>query len=151
MREYWGSQFALDKYAGTNADTYIWNDMNEPSVFNGPEVTMPRDAIHPNGNVEHRDVHNMYGYYVHCGTIEGLEKRTPGDRPFVLTRSFFIGSHHYAAVWTGDNTAEWPHIGTSIGVVGALTLSGSLFRAPMSVTSSSTRMGRWVHAGTRWA
>ena len=24
MREYWGSQFALDKYAGTNGDTYIW-------------------------------------------------------------------------------------------------------------------------------
>merc|ERR1719193_2543875 len=31
MREYWGSQFALDKYTGTNADTYIWNGMNEPS------------------------------------------------------------------------------------------------------------------------
>lgn len=71
MREYWGSQFALEKYTGTNADTYIWcggfgwqavherNDMNEPSVFNGPEVTMPRDAVHPNGMVEHRDVHNM--------------------------------------------------------------------------------------------
>ena len=25
MREYWGSQFALDKYAGTNGDTYIWS------------------------------------------------------------------------------------------------------------------------------
>ena len=24
MREYWGSQFALDKYTGTNGDTYIW-------------------------------------------------------------------------------------------------------------------------------
>merc|ERR1719498_1187824 len=32
--------------------------MNEPSVFNGPEVTMPRDAIHPYGNVEHRDGDN---------------------------------------------------------------------------------------------
>ena len=28
MREYWGSQFALDKYTGTNADTYIWPDWN---------------------------------------------------------------------------------------------------------------------------
>jgi hypothetical protein len=25
MREYWGSQFALDKYTGTNGDTYIWS------------------------------------------------------------------------------------------------------------------------------
>lgn len=124
MREYWGSQFALDKYAGTNGDTYIWNDMNEPSVFNGPEVTMPRDAVHPYGMVEHRDVHNMYGYYVHRATFEGLQKRTPGDRPFVLTRSFFIGSHKYSAIWTGDNYAQWSHLKASIAMVGALTLGG---------------------------
>eukprot|EP00928_Gymnodinium_smaydae_P005920 TRINITY_DN12051_c0_g2_i1.p1 TRINITY_DN12051_c0_g2~~TRINITY_DN12051_c0_g2_i1.p1 ORF type:complete len:1044 (-),score=239.32 TRINITY_DN12051_c0_g2_i1:202-3246(-) len=124
MRDYWGSQFALDKYKGTNADTYIWNDMNEPSVFNGPEVTMPRDAIHPYGNVEHRDVHNMYGYYVHRATFEGLEKRVPGDRPFVLTRSFFIASHRYSAIWTGDNYAKWEHLKASIAMVGALTLGG---------------------------
>jgi alpha 1,3-glucosidase len=124
MRDYWGSQFALDKYKGTNADTYIWNDMNEPSVFNGPEVTMPRDAVHPSYNVEHRDVHNMYGYYVHRATFEGLEKRSPGDRPFVLTRSFFVGSHKYCAIWTGDNTAEWKQLGISIAMVGALALGG---------------------------
>jgi alpha 1,3-glucosidase len=124
MREYWGSQFALDKYKGTNADTYIWNDMNEPSVFNGPEVTMPRDAIHPSYNIEHRDVHNMYGYYVHRATFEGLQKRSPGDRPFVLTRSFFVGSHKYCAIWTGDNYAKWEHLQISIAMVGALALGG---------------------------
>lgn len=124
MRDYWGSQFALGKYKGTNADTYIWNDMNEPSVFNGPEVTMPRDAIHPYGNVEHRDLHNMYGYYVHRATFEGLQKRSPGDRPFVLTRSFFIGSHKYCAIWTGDNAATWEQLGYSIAMVGALAIAG---------------------------
>lgn len=41
---------------------YTWNDMNEPSVFNGPEVTMYKDAVH--GNWEHRDLHNLYGSYV---------------------------------------------------------------------------------------
>jgi len=124
MRDYWGSQFALDKYKGTNSDLYIWNDMNEPSVFNGPEVTMPRDAVHPYGMVEHRDVHNMYGYYVHRATFEGLQKRVPGDRPFVLTRSFFIGSHKYSAIWTGDNYAQWSHLKASVAMVGALTLGG---------------------------
>ena len=34
--------------------------MNEPSVFNGPEVTMHKDARHYQG-WEHRDVHNIYG------------------------------------------------------------------------------------------
>lgn len=124
MRAYWGSQFALDKYKGTGQDTYVWNDMNEPSVFNGPEVTMPRDVIHPHGNVEHRDVHNMYGYYVHRATFEGLQRRNPRIRPFVLTRSFFIGSHKYAAIWTGDNTAHWGHLQASVSMVGALALCG---------------------------
>lgn len=34
--------------------------MNEPSVFNGPEVTMHKDTRHYQG-WEHRDVHNIYG------------------------------------------------------------------------------------------
>lgn len=34
----WAEQFALDKYVGSTKHLYIWNDMNEPSVFNGPEV-----------------------------------------------------------------------------------------------------------------
>ena len=37
--------------------------MNEPSVFNGPEVTMHKDAQHY-GGWEHRDVHNVFGIYV---------------------------------------------------------------------------------------
>lgn len=37
--------------------------MNEPSVFNGPEVTMPKDCLHY-GGYEHRDVHNLYGMMV---------------------------------------------------------------------------------------
>lgn len=41
--------------------------MNEPSVFNGPEVTMHKDTVHADG-WEHRDVHNVYGYYVVCKT-----------------------------------------------------------------------------------
>lgn len=36
--------------------------MNEPSVFNGPEVTMPKDSIH-HGDWEHRDLHNIFGMY----------------------------------------------------------------------------------------
>ena len=35
--------------------------MNEPSVFNGPEITMQKDNIHPGVNAEHREVHNALG------------------------------------------------------------------------------------------
>lgn len=32
----------------------------QPSIFNGPEITMQKDAIHY-GGWEHRDVHNIGG------------------------------------------------------------------------------------------
>lgn len=38
-RLWWAQQFALNKYVGSTMDLFTWNDMNEPSVFNGPEVS----------------------------------------------------------------------------------------------------------------
>lgn len=38
--------------------------MNEPSVFSGPEGTLPKTSLHilSDGEiVKHRDVHNIYG------------------------------------------------------------------------------------------
>ena len=37
-RDWWAKQFQLDAYTGSTRHLYVWNDMNEPSVFNGPEV-----------------------------------------------------------------------------------------------------------------
>jgi len=67
VRAWWADQFGLDKYAGSTLDLYTWNDMNEPSVFNGPEVSMPKDAKNLDG-VEHREWHNLYGMYVEGAT-----------------------------------------------------------------------------------
>ena len=38
MRSWWATQFLPGGYPGATPHLYIWNDMNEPSVFNGPEV-----------------------------------------------------------------------------------------------------------------
>ncbi|CAK5049963.1 unnamed protein product [Aphanomyces euteiches] len=123
-RRWWASQFRLDKYLGSTLDTYTWNDMNEPSVFNGPEVSMPKSSLSRAG-VEHREWHNLYGYYMQRATMEGqMVRQLPSvpspeepipltntmERPFVLSRAFFAGSQRYGAVWTGDNTATWDHL-----------------------------------------
>lgn len=71
--------------------------MNEPSVFTGPEGTMPKDNLH--GNIEHRDVHNLYGMLMMMSTHKGLiERNSFSERPFVLTRSFFAGTQKYGAI-----------------------------------------------------
>jgi len=124
VRQYWASAFSLDKYVGSTLDLYTWNDMNEPSVFNGPEVTMPKDMMHY-GNWEHRDVHNLYGLLQILSTYEGHIQRSNGKlRPFILTRSHFVGAQRYAAVWTGDNMANWGHLKASIPMCLSLSISG---------------------------
>uniref|UniRef100_A0A671KPR5 Neutral alpha-glucosidase AB-like n=1 Tax=Sinocyclocheilus anshuiensis TaxID=1608454 RepID=A0A671KPR5_9TELE len=150
MRAWWASKFAYEQYEGSMENQYVWNDMNEPSVFNGPEVTMHKDALH--GGWEHRDVHNLYGLYVQKATADGLVERSGGvERPFVLTRAFFAGSQRYGAVWTGDNAAEWGHLKISIPMCLSLGLAGisfcgadvgGFFKHP-----SAELLVRWYQAG----
>uniref|UniRef100_A0A7N8XHP6 Glucosidase II alpha subunit b n=1 Tax=Mastacembelus armatus TaxID=205130 RepID=A0A7N8XHP6_9TELE len=150
MRAWWASMFAYDQYEGSMENLYTWNDMNEPSVFNGPEVTMHKDAVH--GAWEHRDLHNIYGFYVQMATAEGQIQRSGGtERPFVLTRAAFAGSQRYGAVWTGDNAAEWDHLKISIpmclslGLVGISFCGadvGGFFKSP-----SSELLVRWYQTG----
>ncbi|XP_045304019.1 neutral alpha-glucosidase C isoform X5 [Leopardus geoffroyi] len=108
VREWYSSLFTFSAYQGSTDILYIWNDMNEPSVFRGPELTMQKNAIH-HGNWEHRELHNIYGFYQQMATAEGLIQRSKGkERPFVLTRSFFAGSQKYADVggFIGNPEAE---------------------------------------------
>jgi alpha 1,3-glucosidase len=110
VRDFWAGKFALDSYQGSTSSLYIWNDMNEPSVFNGPEITMPKDAVH-HGNWEHRDVHNLYGYYLHMATSQGLSQRGDANmRPFVLSRAFFSGTQRigYVLCATPSNNNSHP-------------------------------------------
>lgn len=125
-RDYFAEQYKLDIYKGSTLDCYTWNDMNEPSVFNGPEVTMAKDKMH--GAVEHRDLHNMYGMLYTMATHQGHLVRSDNSlRPFILTRSAYAGSQRYAAIWTGDNTAEWGHLEASIPMCLSLSVAGMGF------------------------
>ncbi|BES89296.1 neutral alpha-glucosidase AB [Nesidiocoris tenuis] len=132
-REYFASRYNLKNWQGSTPDLYVWNDMNEPSVFNGPEVTMPKDNIHF-GGFEHREVHNLVGLIYTMSTHGGLINRDDSivkledkKRPFVLTRSAFAGSQRFAAIWTGDNMAEWSHLRISYPMCLSLAIAGMSF------------------------
>ncbi|XP_073725622.1 neutral alpha-glucosidase C [Misgurnus anguillicaudatus] len=126
-RSWYARNFSLNKYEGSTESLFIWNDMNEPSVFNGPEQTMPKDAVH-HGDWEHRDLHNLYGFHQHMATFEGLLTRSGGlERPFVLSRSFFAGSQRWGAIWTGDNVATWEYLKISLPMLLSLSLTGIHF------------------------
>ncbi|PVZ98864.1 hypothetical protein BB558_005128 [Smittium angustum] len=149
--EWVSQQFSYDRYNGSTPNLFIWNDMNEPSVFNGPEITMEKDNLHF-GGVEHRDIHNVYGMLVHKATSEGLRKRDKIPmRPFVLSRAFFSGSQRYGAVWTGDNAADWEHLASSTDMVLTNNLVGMHFIGAdiggFFGNPSPTLLTRWYQLG----
>jgi len=127
-RKWWSDLFSFDHYKESTPTLFTWNDMNEPSVFSGPEVTMHKDAIHYKG-WEHRDIHNIYGMYMHMATMQGLINRNKGQnlRPFVLSRAFYVGSQRYGAIWTGDNGGQWSHLEAAQPMLLTLGLAGIAF------------------------
>ena len=151
VREWWANKFSLKSYKGSTKDLYIWNDMNEPSVFNGPEITMQKDLVH-HGGVEHREVHNAFGMYYHMATAEGIKRRNDNKRPFVLSRAFFAGTQRIGPIWTGDNTADWNHLAVSLPMVLTLGVSGLTFSGAdvggFFGNPDAQLMTRWYQVGT---
>jgi alpha-glucosidase len=107
----------------------IWNDMNEPAVFDTATGTFPLDVRHDADGraTDHREVHNLYGMLMSQATHEGLLALRPAARPFVLTRATFAGGQRWAAVWPGDNVSTWAHLRGSVPLLLGLSLSGFPF------------------------
>ena len=130
-REWWASLY--NDFLAMGIDG-VWNDMNEPSVFDDRSKTMPETCWHRGGGdlpeAPHAMYHNVYGMLMAQASREGILAANPDKRPFVLTRSNFIGGHRYAATWTGDNAASWTDLALSIPMILSLSLSGQLLSGP---------------------
>jgi alpha-glucosidase len=74
--------------------------------------------------VPHARARNLYANDMAEATVLGLRALRPGKRPFVLSRSGFLGIQRHAAVWTGDNHSSWPHLRENLDMVLNLGLSG---------------------------
>ncbi len=116
----------------------VWNDMNEPSVFDSPTRTMDEAARHRGGALGgetlspdlHARYHNVYGRLMVQASHDGILAANPDKRPFLLTRSGYLGYQRYAATWTGDNFADWDGMHNGITTILNLGLSGQPFVGP---------------------
>ena len=130
-REWWGGlykQFTQEGVAG------FWNDMNEPSVFDGPDKTMPLNSVHridepgfTTRTATHAEIHNVLGMENERATYDGLLKLRPDERPFVLTRATYAGGQRFGFTWTGDNSATWNHLRLATQMLLNLGISGISF------------------------
>ena len=131
VRAWWAAFYTGFMAAGIDG---VWNDMNEPSVFSGPDGTMPEDNWHVGGGGlpagPHLRYHNVYGMLMTKASREGIQAANPDKRPFVLTRSNFLGGQRYAATWTGDNASTDEHMRLSTPMSLTLGLSGQPFNGP---------------------
>lgn len=107
VRAWWATLFPALTEPGVMG---VWNDMNEPAVFE--METFPYDVRHDyDGHpASHRKGHNVYGMQMARASYEGMKQARPDARPFVLSRSGYSGIQRYSSVWTGDNTASWEHL-----------------------------------------
>ncbi|XP_058091539.1 alpha-xylosidase 1-like [Magnolia sinica] len=87
--------------------------------------TIATSAVHYNGVLEY-DAHSLYGFSQAIATHNALQGLI-GKRPFVLSRSTFVGSGAYAAHWTGDNQGTWLNLKYSISTM----LNFGIFGMPM--------------------
>jgi alpha-glucosidase len=133
VRAWWGSLQSVLTEVGVSG---IWNDMNEPVVFNKPfseggggAGTLPLDSVQgpANERTTHAEVHNLYGLNMARASYEGQRQLRPTERPFVLTRSAYAGIQRWSACWMGDNSSWWEHLEMSLPQLMNMGLSGVAF------------------------
>lgn len=122
-REWWSGyvqEFAESGFGAT------WVDMNDPST--GP--VDPNGMLFRQGQDPHAAHHNQYALGMQMATRDGLLRARPQERPFMLSRSGFIGSSRHAAIWTGDNISNRFYLKLSVTTSLGMSLSGLPFNGP---------------------
>lgn len=133
----------------------LWVDLNEPSPILPHGAELPEELQHRGGGDappgSHAQYHNVYGMLMSKATREAMLEARPERRPFILTRSSYIGGQQYAATWTGDNASDWRHLHWSVPMVLNLGLSGQPYSGPdiggFAGTPSPELFARWIGVG----
>lgn len=133
----------------------VWIDLNEPAVILPLGAELPEDLQHRGGGDippgSHGKYHNVYGLLMAETTYESMRASRPERRPFVLSRSNYLGGQRFAATWTGDNVSTWKHLQWSVPMVLNLGLSGQPFCGPdiggFAGIPSPELFARWMGVG----
>ena len=124
-----------------------YNIGNYKGLLSGNTVSM--SSYHYNNKTVY-DMHNLYGLTEQIATNKALADIRQ-QRPFVLSRSSFISTGAHSAKWTGDNSAQWDDLKSSIVSV----MDFNLFGVPMIgadicgflMDTTEELCARWIEVG----
>jgi len=151
VREWWAGLYkGLIEDVGVAG---VWNDMNEPALFEVDNKTFPMDVLHDYDGHQtgHRKAHNIYGMQMARATAEGVKKFRNRQRTLIITRSGYSGLQRYSSVWTGDNIATFEHLWLADVQAQRLAISGISFCGSdiggFINQPSPELMMRWIQLG----
>ncbi|MGX1268662.1 glycoside hydrolase family 31 protein [Streptomyces phaeoluteigriseus] len=151
VRRWWGGLYAEGIAQGFSG---FWHHGNEPTSFTAfGESTLPRSArqaLEGRGG-DHREAHNVYGLCMAQAGYEGLRELLPEERPFVFSRSGWVGLQRYGGAWSGEVVPGWPGLRASLSMVLGLGLCGVPYSGPdvggSGGGSSAELYLRWLQLG----
>jgi len=143
-RAWWAEQVARFTELGFSG---YWIDMNDPATG-----SVPLDDMRFNrGTRDHGAFHNQYALGMAMATRNGLEQAKPDERPFIISRSAYLGISKYSGMWNGDNVSNETHLTKSLSFSLNLSVSGMPFNGPdvpgFAGDADGTLMETWYKAG----
>ena len=143
-RAFWAQEVA--KFTELGFSGY-WIDMNDPATGSVPL----EDMRFGRGKEDHESFHNQYALGMAMATRQGLEQVRPRERPFIISRSAYLGMAKYSGMWTGDNVSNKTHLAKSLPFSLNLSVSGMPFNGPdvpgFAGDADARLMECWYKAG----
>lgn len=122
-RDFWRRHSKAFRQSGFGG---AWVDMNDPAT--GP--VDPHAMLFDRGRLPHAAHRNQYALGMQMATRAGFLDAEPDERPFLLSRSAFVGTSRHSAVWTGDSYSNRFHLRGSLLTCLNMSLSGLPFVGP---------------------
>jgi len=130
VRAWWGSFYPRLLQQGVRG---FWHDMNEPTSFVAwGEHTLPLSTQHKlDGSPgDHLQGRSLYGFQMNRSGYEALRKYSPELRPWILSRSGWVGSQRFAWAWTADSSTQWESMRSNLVSTLSLGLCGFAYSGP---------------------
>lgn len=137
-----------------------WMDASEPDILSNVSPEKRKAQMTPTALGAAAEYLNAYPLENAKGIYNGQRSVDPDKRVFLLTRSGFAGSQHYAAsIWSGDISATWGDMKTQISAGLNFSMSGLPFWTmdiggfavhPKYERAKGEDLEEWRELQTRW-